>query len=518
MIEKSDTGDWHQQLINAGHDGLGGVMIVVAVMALALLRNMRDERRTLFNTVAFFLFSVAGQYATSLLVAMGHAAIAASLREAFIIAEGLAVIRLTGLFLYQVVLPLIRLYPASILEDMLVIAAYLVWGMYRLHEHGVELSSLITTSAVITAVIAFSMQDTLGNILGGIALQLDNSIKRDDWIKVDDVVGRIVDIHWRSTTIETRNWETVVIPNSVLMKNKFLVLGRREGKPVQLRRWIWFNIDYTAPPSQVIGVVEKAVRQAEIPGVAKDPAPNCVMMEFGDSTGRYALRYWLTDLFKDDPTDSAVRAHMFAALQRAGLKPAWPRQTVHLVKESEKLLEQRHQEHIAERIALIKPLDLFAQFNEEELRLVAERLVYTPFAKGDVITRQGAVAHWLYILTEGEAEAVLETAKVPRKVVGRIHAGESGSFFGEMGLLTGESRSATVIAATDVLCYRLDKVAFEDIIQARPAIAEEIAQIMAERRSGLESARHDLDAAQQRAEMARQQGEVLAKIKEFFHL
>lgn len=518
MDDMSAGGDWQQLLLNAGHEGVGVVLIIVTLLAMSLLHAMRDERRVLFNTLGFFLFSVAGQYAAALVMGLGQQSLGASLHEAFIIAEGLAVIRLAGLFIYQVLLPLIRLHPPSIVEDMAVIAGYLLWGMYRLTQHGVELSSLITTSAVITAVIAFSMQDTLGNILGGIALQLDNSIKKDDWIKVDDVVGRIVDIRWRSTAVETRNWETVVIPNSVLMKGKFLVLGRREGEPVQWRRWIWFNIDYKTPPSQVIRVVEEAVRQADIPGVSAAPAPNCVMMDFAESTGRYALRYWLTDLARDDPTDSAVRTHMFAALQRAGLKPAWPRQTVHLIKESEKLAAQRHEGYIAERIALLKPLDLFAQLNEEELRLVAERLVYAPFAKGDVITQQGAVAHWLYILTEGEAEVVLEAAGQPRRVVGEITAGGSGSFFGEMGLLTGEARSATVLAARDTLCYRLDKSAFEDIIHARPAIAEEISQIMAERQSGLDSARHDLDAAAQEAAKARHQGEVLAKIKEFFRL
>ncbi len=519
MVEKSN--DWHQLLFNAGHDGLGGVIIIVALIGAALLHQMRDERKILYNTLGFFLFSVVGQYLAAVVVALGHVDIGASLREAFIIAEGLAVIRLGGLFLYQVLLPLVRLSPPSIIEDMLVIIGYLVWGMYRLHEHGVELSSLVTTSAVITAVIAFSMQDTLGNILGGVALQLDNSIKKGDWIKVDDVVGRIVDIRWRSTAIETRNWETVIVPNSALMKNKFLVLGRREGQPVQWRRWIWFNIDYQSNPSQVIQVAEEAVRTADIYGVSNDPAPNCVMMDFADSTGRYALRYWLTDLAKDDPTDSQVRSHLFAALQRAGLRPAWPRQTVHLVKESEKLAAQRHQDHIAERVSLIKPLELFAQLNKKELRLVAERLVYAPFARGDVLTRQGAVAHWLYIITAGEAEVVLESpdqSQQPRQVIGRITAGGSGSFFGEMGLLTGEPRSATVIAASDVLCYRLDKSAFEDIIQARPAIAEEISQIMAERRSGLDSARQDLDEAARKAEMARHQGEVLARIKQFFNL
>jgi small-conductance mechanosensitive channel/CRP-like cAMP-binding protein len=508
-----------EQIMRAAwHDGMAVLLLLVTLMTLSLLHAMRHDRKVLFNTLGFFLFTLLGLFIAAVVAGLGHGGLGATLHELFIVAEGLAVIRLVGLFLFHVVLPMVHLHPASIIEDMAVIVAYLFWGMFRLHEHGVELSSLVTTSAVITAVIAFSMQDTLGNILGGIALQLDNSIATGEWIKVDDVTGRIVDIRWRSTTIETRNWETVVIPNSVLMKNKFLVLGRRQGEPEQLRRWIWFSIDYSVQPSQVIRVVESAIRQADIPGVALEPAPNCVMMDYADSSGRYALRYWLTDLFRDDPTDSAVRMHIFAALQRAGLKPAWPRQMVHLVEEGEAVAAQRHEGHIAERIALLRNLELFAQFSEEEMRTVAEHLVYAPFASGDVITTQGSVAHWLYILTQGEVEVLLEAPGQKRRAVGRISAGGSGSFFGEMGLLTGAPRSATVVARGDVICFCLDKRSFEDIMHARPGLAEEISLIMAERRMALESMRSDLDEATRRRMTARNANEVLAKIREFFRL
>ena len=100
------------------------------------------------------------------------------------------------------------------------------------------------TSAVITAVIALALQDTLGNVIGGLALQTDESIQVDDWIKVGDVNGRVVDIRWRYTAIETRNGETVLIPNGVLLKGQVMVLGRRQGKPRQWRRWVYFQVDY----------------------------------------------------------------------------------------------------------------------------------------------------------------------------------------------------------------------------------------------------------------------------------
>src|SRR5262249_60884678 len=134
----------------------------------------------------------------------------------------------------------------------------------------VDVTGIIATSAVMTAVIGFSLQDTLGNILGGVAIQLDHSIQVGDWIKVDDLSGRVVEIRWRYTAIETRAWETVIIAHGVLAKNKFLVLGRRRGEPapVRWRRTVPFNVDFRYPPAQVIQAVEEALRAAEIPEVA----------------------------------------------------------------------------------------------------------------------------------------------------------------------------------------------------------------------------------------------------------
>src|SRR6185436_9461244 len=141
-----------------------------------------------------------------------------------------------------------------ILQDVLVASSALVAVFMLASRAGLNLSGLIATSAVLTAVIGLAFQDTLGNLVGGLAIQLDDSVRLDDWIKVGDIVGRVSEIRWRYTAIETRNWETVVLPNSVLVKNQVMVLGRRKGEPVQLRRWIYFNVDFRYPPSEVLRV------------------------------------------------------------------------------------------------------------------------------------------------------------------------------------------------------------------------------------------------------------------------
>lgn len=491
------------------------VLGMVALLGLVLFRFRPEDRRHLYHTLGFYLIAFAGQFVAAAVHALGMKTGAAVLHEVFVIAGGVAVIRLWGSLIFRLVLPRLRFAPPSILEDILVMMAYIAWGLVRLRFAGLDLSGIVTTSAVITAVIAFSMQDTLGNILGGLALQLEDSIEIGDWIKVDDITGRVVDIRWRSTSIETRNWETVVIPNSHLMKSKFAILGRRTDQPVEWRRWVWFNVDFSVAPARVRGVVEQAVREAEIPNVAARPEPNCVLMDFEHGYGRYALRYWLTDLALDDPTDGAIRAHIYAALNRAGIRLAVPEYNIHTTKEGEKHVEAVHAREMARRAAALRRVDLFSKLSEDELRMVAEGLKYSPFAKGDVIMRQGDTAHWLYILVSGEAEVYLES---PGQEKRRLTSLPEGSVFGEMGLMTGAPRAATVIAKTDVECYRVDKTVFEEIMRDRPGIADEITQVLVSRRAALDDAQAQAGLEREAQPLAQRHSEILATIRKFFGL
>lgn len=492
------------------------VLVMALGLAFVLLHLLREERKSVLNTLIFFLACQFLQFVSGLIHALQFTYAASVFHEAALFGAGIAVIRLWGLLAFRIVLPMMRIKPPRIAEDFFVIIGYVVWFLVRLRYAGIELGSILATSAVITAVIAISMQDTLGNILGGLALQLDNSIEVGDWIKVDDISGRVVDIRWRSTLVETRNWETVVFPNSQLMKNKFLVLGRRTDQPVQWRRWVWFNVPLSTTPTKVVNAVESAILQAEINNVAKSPAPSCVLMEMDKGCARYALRYWLTDLAADDPTDAAVRWHVYTALGRAGIKLAVEEQNVHFIKENEKYEEAVYQREMMRRLKSLKRVDLFAPLTDDELRRLADQLKYAPFAKGNVIAKQGTPAqHWLFIIVSGEAEVYLEGTGGERRVLNVL---TKGDFFGEMSMMTGSPRVATVIARTDVECYRLDKDAFEDVLRERPAIADEVAHVLVTRRAELDSALHNLDEATLSREMSHRRSELLATVKRFFGL
>ena len=140
-----------------------------------------------------------------------------------------------------------------------------------------------------------------------------------------EVEGRVVDIRWRYTAVGTRNGETLIVPNGVLTNEKVMVLGRRQSAPLQQRRWVHFNVDPAPVAAEVVRVVTEALVNVTIPGVAEQPAPDCLFRESSRASRTHAVRYWLTDFERDVPTDSVVLTRVYFALQRAGIALAVPR-------------------------------------------------------------------------------------------------------------------------------------------------------------------------------------------------
>jgi CRP-like cAMP-binding protein len=490
----------------------GLVFVALAIVAMALEPG---ERRATFVKGVLYVLSLGVQAIAWALGWYGFPTTSGMVQGLGVLGEGLCLISMAGTAVFRVALPRLGVLQPRIVQDVSVAGACILWAFIRLRIHNVDLTSLIATSAVVTAVLGLSLQDTLGNILGGMVIQFDQSIGVGDWIMVDDQKGQVVEIRWRYTAIETRNWETVVIPNSMLLKNKVIVLGRRRGQPVQWRRWVWFNVDYRFQPSRVIETANRAIRLSAIPNMARRPEPSCVLMDFADSVGRYAVRYWLTDLGAGSPTDSEVRKHLFFALKRAGIPLSIPAQAIFLTKESRKRKALKADEAITHRVEALGRVDLFHSLQAEELHHLAERLVPAPFARDDVILRQGDEAHGLYLLVEGTADVIVDDGHGRSRKVASLGP---GSFFGEMGLITGEPRTATVVARSEVECYRLEKAAFQEVISARPVVAEDISHILARRRTELEAALENLDAESRGDRLSIAHHDFLGKIRHFFGL
>lgn len=491
------------------------VLFVIAALVLMVLRPM--ERLRIRAALLLFVLSIVGLLTVTILASNG---IGADRRLylwfdwAALFCLWIAIINVGSVLMFDIVLAGLRLRVPRILRDLLLALAYVIVGITLLSIPKVDITGIVATSAVLTAVIGLSFQDTLGNMMGGMALQLERAISVGDWIRIDNHEGMVKEIRWRHTAIETRNWDTIVIPNSALMKTQVTVLGRRSGQPRQHRQWVYFNVDFRYSPAEIIDIVETALCAEPIANVAATPKPNCVLMDFKESFCSYAVRYWLTDLAVDDPTNSVVRTRVYFALRRANIPLSIPAHALFVTEEEQARAERKRNQETDQRAQALEHIELFQSLTAKELRELAPRLRIAPFARGEVMTKQGAEAHWLYIITRGDAE-VRFTLDGKSEHVATLHPGD---FFGERGMMTGEPRSADVIAMTDVECYRLDKDSFHDVLRSRPEIAEDISRVLARRRAELEAAREDLTEEAKRARMREHQGALLQRIRNFFAL
>jgi small-conductance mechanosensitive channel/CRP-like cAMP-binding protein len=489
-----------------------------AVVVAAFFTNYLapKKRRRIRNTAAsalFYLLVWALAWLLGFAGAPEPARVAAQFAELFGL---LTLVNLAVLVVFDLILSAAGVSFAPFLGSLMTILGDIAAVIFTLRGLGVQLEGILATSALLSTITAFSLQGTLANIVGGLALHLDDSVRVGDWVQLESGrQGKVREIRWRYTVIETRDWDTLIVPNATILGSSVAILGKRDGQPLQHRMWVYFNVDFRYSPADVIEAVNIGLQAAPIEGVAVDPKPHTICYDFAksDSFAYYAVRYWLTDLARDDPTSSRVRERIFTALKRAAIPLAVPAAHVWIEQDADNRERKKTVEAERRRSAL-DGVEFLRGFHDDEREHLAQRLKYALFAPGETITKQGAVAHWLYILVSGVAE-VRVNLEGADKVVAKLQA---PSFAGEMGLMTGAPRTATVVALTEVECYRLDKEAFNKVMVGRPEIAQEISKILASRTVELRAVRGELDGDAKRHALEAEHRRLLGTIQRFFGL
>jgi small-conductance mechanosensitive channel/CRP-like cAMP-binding protein len=498
------------------------LMLAAALVAMAaLIRRFSSAKRKRIKRASILFMLYLTTFMLAAILGIVHAE-GWSRRVWFMadLFEVLVVIDLVAILLFDLVLFALEIEVANIVHDIVLGGAYILAFIGILHRSGVHLSGIIATSAVVTVVLGLSLQATLGNVLGGIAMQLDDSIHVNDWVQLaSGQQGRITAIRWRHTVVETRNWDTIIVPNGALLGENIIILGQRHDQPIQHRMWVYFNVDFRYSPEEVINVVEDGLQSTPIPSVAAFPPPNCICYDFArqgaDSFAYYAVRYWLTDLGADDPTSSAVRVRLYVALKRAGIPLAVPGQAIWVSMDDPQHRQRKVERELAHRVAALEHIEMFAQLTSEDRHRLADGMRPAPFGRGEIITRQDSAAHWLYVLAKGEVEVRIRSEAGVEKVVTRLSA---PNVFGEMGVMTGERRTATVAAVTEVECYRIDKDLFKAVLRNRPEMMEIISQVMVRRRVELAAVREGLDAEAKKRRTKEERSRLLSSIQAFFGL
>lgn len=481
-------------------------MACVIVLGIVLTRVTRRAMSYALRMLLLFAVLVVGAAAST---TAGSTSLASGLSQLAILVLGMALIRQGGFLLFRLVVPRLGPRPPRIIEELLIFLGYIIWLMVRLSAGGLDLGSLVTSTAVLTAVLAFAMQDTLGNILSGVALQLDHSIHIGDWIQLDTMSGRVVEVQWRHTAVRTLYGELVLIPNSHLMRSQITLTG---GPSSRARvRVVNFYCDFDMPAGRVINEVQQALGQAVLPGIAENPAPTCIVSDFVDGMVQYAVRYSLINPETPGSCDSLIRLHLQTLFQRRGWRMAAPRRNIHCAPGSTAADPVAASEAAPKGLeAVLDSLPLFSALTRAEHQQLAKQLQPRPYAPGSLIARQGETGDCLFILVRGQVDVWLEGENT-RHLLAVL---KPMQIMGEMSVLTGEPRSATLSAHGDVECYALSKDAFQTMLQNRPELADSFAQLLAERNEQ----RNTLQQELQQTPVIQRQDAILTRIRGLFRL
>ncbi len=360
--------------------------------------------------------------------------------------------------------------PPRLLENILAVALYGfgATGLVR-YAFGLELTPVLATSAVVGAVVGLALQDTLGNLFAGIALHTDAPFSVGDWIRLGEREGQVEQVSWRAMRLRTWHGDTLTVPNNDVARQAILNFSQPPG-PHQ--RTIVLGVSYAHPPDQVVQVLGQAIASAN--GVPGEPAPRVRLLSYGDSAVQYEITYPSPSYADYRTIESDIQRLVWYQFKRQGLSIPFPTRTVQIERPA---TDGTRRAALLRLERLLETIDIFRPLVDGELHFAAERFQQTHYASGETIIAEGMPGDSFFIIARGEVE-ITRLRSESRQLLARL--GE-GQFFGEMALLTGQRRIATVVAATDVELFVIDKGGFQDILTHKPKVAEDISTILSER-------------------------------------
>jgi small-conductance mechanosensitive channel len=374
----------------------------------------------------------------------------------------------------------------------------------------VNFNVLAVSSIIVGYVVGNATQDTLGNLVAGLALNSENSFSIGDWIAVGDRIGKVTDITWRSTRMQTKNLEDIIVPNSTLSKEILVNFSRPTP---ELRTRLRVGVSYETPPNRVREVLLAAIR--DVPGVDAAPAPKVRVADYADSAILYDILLYIHDYERLEDIRAELMNLIWYRFQRAGISIPFPIRDVRerrITREDEAADERKRLAGIA---ALLAANSLFEPLTPEERLALAAGCRTRIYAAGEEIVRQGEPGASLFVIESGEVGISVDQKDRQRVQVGKLDAGH---FFGERSLLTGEGRSATVSALADTTVAELGKESFGAILKAKPGMAEYLGRVLAERDQGRATASAAAGAAADHATGQQKGHQIMNRILTFFGL
>lgn len=395
------------------------------------------------------------------------------------------------------------------LEAIASVIGYLLTGLgllIVLEISGIQISSLAVIAGVLGIGVGFGFQQLAANFISGITLLFEQPIKVGDLIQIDDRYGIVENISIRSTTIKLLNGTFVIIPNSDFIQNKIINLSYGKTKcPLEVTLELAYGNDTTLVTEAILA----AARQQK--NVLSEPSPKVLFLDFSSKL-KFKLVAWIDNPSTLNSIKSDLNFAIEAEFEIRGIKIISPYQQevyitnpkrdISLFQESIQLpikeLDEKDTEVIKKSSIpisktikksfqgdtlkdLLPKITYFQNCSKEQIRQLIEDGYRESFPGNTTICDEGEPGNSFYVILSGKVE--IFSAKVNKTIAER----QAGEFIGEMALLMGIPRSASIRTLEDTTLFVVDRDNLQKLLSNYPLLADQISIELAQRRESLEN-------------------------------
>src|SRR6476660_4107329 len=332
-----------------------------------------------------------------------------------------------------------------------------------------QLKGLLAGSGIVAIIVGFAGQNLFGGIIAGIQLQLSRPFRVGDWLQVGERFAEVMEINWRSTRLRTNDNIYLDIPNNVMVSHEIVNLHYpTEVHAMRIR----VGVEYKNPPNLVKDALYRATSTAK--NVLAQPKTKVFLVDFADHAVIYEIKYYMGNHSRINETNDAVRTNVWYELKRQGITIPFPIRTLHV----ERKAALPAQDDQAEALSILRGEPLFECLSDEQLDHLVKQARLNIFGRGEPVIEEGSPGDSMFVLLRGEAN-VLVSKNGSTIQVATLN---SGDCFGEMSLLTGEPRSATVRADRDCYVMEIGKPTMAEVLQSEPGCLVQLSELLAQRK------------------------------------
>jgi len=402
-----------------------------------------------------------------------------------------------------------------LLRDSLAIVVFLLAaaGIISL-EFGQPVIGIWATSGAIGIVLGIALRSIILDIFTGLAVNFDHSYRIGDWVELVErglpqIRGKVVEINWRTTRLETEDKRIMVVPNSRMGE---MILSNMSMPDDICRFETRITLDFSVHTSRAMRVISAGAKAACGPGgPLHHPEPNVVVWGSSELGIEYRVRHWqAVDSLGEAAVRDAVMQSVLRHLAMAGLAPAYPKLDTFKAKMPTRQLEHYS---IDDRAKLLRQLEIFDTVDDAQLDRLGAETQPQHFAAGETLTAQGAPRGPMFVLAEGLCEVTRLEDDAPQKIA----TIEPGDVVGEHSMLTGEPHSTTVTALTEVVAYAVHPEHLAPLLADHPELFEQLSHNVAVRHLRFQQGLASFDDPHQPHEVHSIAAQIVDRMRALFH-